>query len=74
VNFNSFAGKRLWKALEFFGIYYVEKGAGTRYVTPGDPSTLAGGCLLLPIVPTAAAYFPARRARRVSPLAALREE
>jgi ABC-type lipoprotein release transport system permease subunit len=39
-----------------------------------DPLTLAGSCLLLAAASLAAGYLPARRASRVDPLVALREQ
>ena len=41
---------------------------------PGDPTTLAGAVLGLAVVAVLAAYWPARRAARLNPLVALREE
>ncbi len=43
-------------------------------VTPGDPATMAAAALVLALVALLAAVFPARRAARVDPMAALRVE
>jgi ABC-type antimicrobial peptide transport system permease subunit len=41
---------------------------------PGDPLTLAGSALILSAAAAAASFLPARRAARLDPMAALREE
>jgi ABC-type antimicrobial peptide transport system permease subunit len=43
-------------------------------IRPGDPLTLLTVSTLLSIVGLAACYFPARRATRIDPLAALRTD
>ena len=43
-------------------------------VRPTDPLTLAGVCVLLAIIALVASWIPARRAARVDPLTALRDE
>jgi putative ABC transport system permease protein len=56
-----------------FGL--LRLGASLLYgVGPYDPTTLAGGMLLLTIVTLAASYAPARRAMRLDPTLALRHD
>ena len=43
-------------------------------VSPSDAATLTSVAVLLGAVAVAASYFPARRATRVDPLVALRDE
>jgi ABC-type lipoprotein release transport system permease subunit len=43
-------------------------------VSPIDPLTLAGVCVLLLTVATLAGYLPARRAARIDPVEALRAD
>jgi ABC-type antimicrobial peptide transport system permease subunit len=55
--------------------------ATTRFVasflyglTPNDPRTLGSAAMVLAIVAIVAGYLPARRASRLDPMTALREE
>jgi predicted permease len=43
-------------------------------VTPSDPATLAAAVALLAVIAVAASFFPARRATRIEPVAALRAD
>ena len=49
-------------------------GAQLFGLTPSDPSTFITAILAISIVALLAAYFPARRASRVDPMVALRDE
>jgi len=43
-------------------------------VSPADPMTMAGATLVILIVGSGAGFIPARRASRIDPAAALRQE
>jgi ABC-type antimicrobial peptide transport system permease subunit len=43
-------------------------------VSPSDPTSLVGACVVLLLVGGLAAYFPTRRATRIDPVQALRAE
>lgn len=43
-------------------------------VTPRDPLTLTATCTIIMVTAILAAYLPARRASRIDPIIALREE
>jgi ABC-type antimicrobial peptide transport system permease subunit len=49
-------------------------GAQLFGLTPSDPATFVAAVLAISTVALLAAYFPARRATRVDPMVALREE
>ena len=74
-------GQGLWLAAIGLAIGLAGAAAATRLlgqmlleVKPGDPITYAGVVALLALVAFAATYIPARRATRLDPLAALRQE
>jgi putative ABC transport system permease protein len=43
-------------------------------ISPTDPITFAAISMLVTVVAVSACYFPARRASRVEPIVALRQE
>jgi ABC-type antimicrobial peptide transport system permease subunit len=43
-------------------------------VSPADPMTMAGATLVILVVGSGAGFIPARRASRIDPAAALRQE
>lgn len=43
-------------------------------VTPGDPMTFVGTAVLMTAVVSVASYLPARRAARIDPVDALRQD
>ncbi len=49
-------------------------GQLTFGISPHDPTTFAGLSVLLAVVILAASWIPARRASRLDPIAALREQ
>jgi putative ABC transport system permease protein len=71
----------VWKAAVGVALGLVGAGLLSRSMTsllfqvePGEPSVYVGGSLLLLAVALLASYLPARRASRIDPLVALREE
>jgi len=49
-------------------------GAMLAGLSPNDPVTYGGTALILTIVGLGASYLPARRATRIDPMAALRQQ
>ncbi len=71
----------LWMSLAGVGVGALASLWLTRYlqgqlysIQPNDPLTLISVCLALVAISVMACYLPARRAMRVEPVAALREE
>ena len=67
-----FAGLMLGLAMALTGTQLVR--AMLYGLTPNDPGTLTGACVLLLIVGAIAGWIPARRAARVDPMTSLRHE
>ena len=63
-------------AAGLLGALYASRAAGAFLldVSPWDPATFAAVTLLLLLVAAAANYLPARRAARLDPMRALRED
>jgi ABC-type lipoprotein release transport system permease subunit len=56
-------------------VWLGQAGSGLLFgVTPTDPLTLIAVSLLLCAVAVAACFFPARRAMKIEPIVALRQE
>jgi putative ABC transport system permease protein len=66
------AGIAIGVALAFAMTRYL--GSLLFEIRPTDPLTLAGVCVLLAIIALVASWIPARRAARVDPMTALRDE
>jgi putative ABC transport system permease protein len=78
-------GGVLWRSLSLAGAGLILGGLGSLVLmrlletmlfqlSPGDPVTLSAVAGALVVVTAAASWFPARRAKRVDPMTALREE
>jgi putative ABC transport system permease protein len=74
-------GQGLLLALAGLGFGLVASIAGTRLLTsmlfqvqPNDPLVYLAVAVLLGVVALAASYIPARRAARIDPLTAIRQE
>lgn len=63
-------------ALGLAGAWWLGRHAESQLygIAPADPTTIAGAATALAVVATFAALVPARRASRVSPMTALRDE
>jgi ABC-type antimicrobial peptide transport system permease subunit len=63
-------------ALGFVGSFFASRGISTLLfgVSPTDPSVFVMASLLMIVTGVGASYIPARRAARIDPLDALRQE